>query len=408
MDDSDTEMIDLTTTGAAADSKQLETTAIVDSDIDTESDFESVTSDTDLLIQTNTNLQGEPTKLHWKKLQSILSSLNPLPLFIMIKNRFSDCFQTLVICFTCIASCELCSKLKAGGWRCTPQGLRSGAVTRLKQLGQTARLLADRRIFLSVSLYGLTSFIFILQNELLPLLLVTSHVHGGYNMDDTEIGIILMVSAVTQLLWQLFLFPRITSCIGYRRSFQLGAIFFAVVVFLPPLANRITGPISVSLTSSGAGSGGYEGLFGSGSETDFCGNDVSNGSASVNENSVTRVPFEVWLVLCLVTSLMIIARIMNLTSLMVLIGNSALPANRASVNGIAQASAALGRFLGPIIGAPLFAWSESNGKGWPLNYHFVFDLLALVTVAVVIVSCFLPKTIEKKIDTLESAGSGLS
>ena len=48
------------------------------------------------------------------------------------------------------------------------------------------------------------------------------------------------------------------------------------------------------------------------------------------------------------------------------------------------------------------------GKGWPLNYHFVFDLLAVVTVAVVIVSCFLPKTIEKKRDTLESAGSGLS
>ena len=164
VDDSDTEMIDLTT-AAAADSKQLETTAIVDSDIDTESDFESVTSDTELLIQTNTNLQGEPTKLHRKKLQSILSSLNPLPLFITIKNRFSDCFRTLVICFTCIASCELCSKLKAGGWRCTPQGLRSGAATRLKQLGQTARLLADRRIFLSVSLYGLTSFIFIMQNE---------------------------------------------------------------------------------------------------------------------------------------------------------------------------------------------------------------------------------------------------
>ena len=37
------------------------------------------------------------------------------------------------------------------------------------------------------------------------------------------------------------------------------------------------------------------------------------------------------------------------------------PADRGTVNGFGQSTAALGRMLGPIIGAPVFAWSETSG-----------------------------------------------
>jgi len=37
-----------------------------------------------------------------------------------------------------------------------------------------------------------------------------------------------------------------------------------------------------------------------------------------------------------------------------------------------------------------------TGLGWPLNYHFVFDLLAVLGLLTIAVSLFLPKTIEKK------------
>ena len=37
--------------------------------------------------------------------------------------------------------------------------------------------------------------------QLVPLLLVTDHDSGGYNMDDSEIGIVLMSVAGIQLLW---------------------------------------------------------------------------------------------------------------------------------------------------------------------------------------------------------------
>ncbi len=39
--------------------------------------------------------------------------------------------------------------------------------------------------------------------QLLPLLLVTDHEHGGYNMDPSEIGVILSAAAVLQLLFQV-------------------------------------------------------------------------------------------------------------------------------------------------------------------------------------------------------------
>ena len=37
------------------------------------------------------------------------------------------------------------------------------------------------------------------------------------------------------------------------------------------------------------------------------------------------------------------------------------PATRGTVNGFGQSTAALGRMLGPVIGAPIFAWSETSG-----------------------------------------------
>ena len=33
--------------------------------------------------------------------------------------------------------------------------------------------------------------------------MVTDYKHGGYNLDDNEIGVALMAAAVFQLLWQV-------------------------------------------------------------------------------------------------------------------------------------------------------------------------------------------------------------
>ena len=55
-------------------------------------------------------------------------------------------------------------------------------------------------------------------------------------------------------------------------------------------------------------------------------------------------------------------RVMSFTSVMVLISNSSLTETRGTVNGYGQALCAIGRSLGPVVGAPLFAWSENTGE----------------------------------------------
>ena len=54
-------------------------------------------------------------------------------------------------------------------------------------------------------------------------------------------------------------------------------------------------------------------------------------------------------------------RVTSFTSIIVLISNSSLTETRGTVNGYGQALCAVGRGLGPVVGAPLFAWSENTG-----------------------------------------------
>ena len=105
---------------------------------------------------------------------------------------------------------------------------------------------------------------------------------------------------------QILMFPRITKCVGYRWTFRLAVLVFAVSCVLLPFSNQITGPVPVpeSLNDTFSGSGSGSGLQNS---TDYCGNDLSSTSVSVNENSVKRIPVYIWAVVigifvCMVAS----------------------------------------------------------------------------------------------------------
>ena len=83
------------------------------------------------------------------------------------------------------------------------------------------------------------------------------------------------------------MFPCITGCIGYRRTYQLSGVVFAAALVLLPLSNRITGPVPGE--PSGSGGGAWQSGSGALNNTDFCGNDVSSDKLSVNVDSVTRI-----------------------------------------------------------------------------------------------------------------------
>ena len=156
---------------------------------------------------------------------------------------------------------------------------------------------------------------------------MTDHDSGGYNMDDSEIGVVLMSTSIFQFLWQvhvhvpksmtlythyliphieqIFVFPRIAKCLGYRYTFLFGVLLFGATSMIFPLSNKITGPIGDDVLSSlGSANGSI-----STSELDYCGNDLNGEDSSVNENSVVRVPARVWATLILINAVWIISRL---------------------------------------------------------------------------------------------------
>ena len=101
---------------------------------------------------------------------------------------------------------------------------------------------------------------------------------------------------------QLFAFPWISKCLGYRWTFRLGMLLYVAATVVLPFSNQITGPIPVPAATSGSGSGsGYENY------TDYCGNDIS-AELSVNVDSVKRIPVYIWVLLSALLGIQIMSR----------------------------------------------------------------------------------------------------
>ena len=143
---------------------------------------------------------------------------------------------------------------------------------------------------------------------------------------------------------QLLAYSKIAKCLGYRKTLQVGAVMFAVACALLPLSNKITGPVGrtnssapinitgpsipdywtdavtlLNITGLSNGSTPDDLWSGSGVEssvnetiaansTDYCGNDVSEEESLVNENSIKRIPWYVWIVLSLLLGFLVISR----------------------------------------------------------------------------------------------------
>ena len=64
--------------------------------------------------------------------------------------------------------------------------------------------------------------------------------------------------------------------------------------------------------------------------------------------------------------------------------------------GISQTFASFTRSVGPTIAGVMFAWSEEPGHKWPFNFHFMWDLLAIMTAILLWRGSMLPKYLDKK------------
>lgn len=362
-----------------------DTSVIRESDID--SDMKE--SDTEMLIGFSGNIQnGSPEKLRYSVVvKNAVKNFS----FSSFRRKFMKHHkeQCITCCHCYYTSRGRSQSLKSLITSCESwKRLGSSILSNFKQI---LRLLLDRRVILTTVIYGLMGYAAIITNELFPLLMVTSHVHGGYEMDDNEIATLTMIAAAAQLVYQPIVFPRTVKLLGYRNLLRASLVVFACSCILLPWSNRITGPIDTISNDTGSG---MDPMMNDSSNYDYCGR--SPEEASVNEDSISRLPAKVWAVVLLALLAMIVSRASTFTSIMVMVNNSALPETRGLVNGIGQSLVAIARSIGPTNGALLFAWSESNGLNWPLNYHLSFELCFVVSMIILLVSLLLPKTIEKK------------
>jgi len=217
-------------------------------------------------------------------------------------------------------------------------------------------LLSKRAVLVSTLMYGLNGFVQVISSEIFPLWVVTAKADGGLGFSSNNIGSAIMAAGVVTILLQLFVYPAVVKTAGLVRTYRYGCHLFAVVVVVMPL---------ISALNTGGGGGGEESLF----------------TFSLVVSALT---------------LMGTATMFTLISVFVLINNSCYSHERATVNGIGQTFAALGRLTGPYLGSVVFAWSENNGQLWPFNYFFVWYLLAIVAVINARISVLLPRSIERR------------
>ena len=156
-EDSDTEMVDLSPTDNIQNDQDNDPILMADSDIDTDNDFDLISSDTELMIRErggSGNKRQCPRKL----------CFNPLYPCIKFKERIIDCVATPIAIITYLWSTE-----KRGSWSprkaFSKETISRKTKSALQSVKRTGGLMLDRRVFLGTFLYGLYAFIGIMSVE---------------------------------------------------------------------------------------------------------------------------------------------------------------------------------------------------------------------------------------------------
>ena len=263
--------------------------------------------------------------------------------------------------------------------------LRPGFIKRIyQQLLLIILLFLQRNTLLSILMYGVIAFITILSQEVVPLIMVTDYVNGGYCMDGNEVGLLFIAGSFFFLFNHLFLFSRVIKWFSYRRTIRIYFVVHLVSILMLPYSSAITGPVPISSTSSSS-----ENMM-------ECHFSDEKGKEALNVNSITRIPFHFWLLMFIIMSLLIASRSTLLNATLILVSNSSEPHVRGTVNAMGQFVASFMRVLAPAFGTLVFAWSQSNGMAYPFNHHFIFLALGVLIAITFLMSFGLSREIETK------------
>ena len=182
-------------------------------------------------------------------------------------------------------------------------------------------------------------------------------------MSTSEIGTVLFVVTGLLVLVQIPVLAAVIKLLGARLTFCLSALIQAILIPLLPVISTI-------------------------------------------EDRVT-----LWVLLCTHSFVVWLLMMASFLSVNVLINNSIGSQLNATANAIGYTCAALGRILSPLVFAPLYSWSLTNGisskketflHGFPWNHYFAFLVWALVLVIISCLGTMVSKNADKKLGVHKS------
>ena len=205
------------------------------------------------------------------------------------------------------------------------------------------RLLLVARTLL---IYSVLAFITSCRDESLPLWMMTDVEHNGLGWDTSQIGTFLSTRGIFILVVQSIYVPYARKH-GAVRCLRVGVLLYTPSLLIVPL---------VSLLAK-------------------------------------HVPVLVWPMAICMGLMTTLGASFAFTSINCLINAAAGRELSGRVNGVAAACASTMRAIGPLLAAPLFAWSANNGLAYPLDTSFVFGCTAVVLLVLYVLTRIIPKNL---------------
>jgi hypothetical protein len=181
----------------------------------------------------------------------------------------------------------------------------------------------------SVIMKSLITFSQIIWTETFPIWMWTPITHQGIGLSPKDIGIIQTIGGILLLVSQLLIIYRLIERFGKKFSFFIAAILIIPSFYIMPEITRLT---------------------------------------TIKSNVVM-----IWVFIILVMSWRSFWNSMLFQTVNLLINNAVPKENLGALNGLVESCVSISRAIGPIIGAPLFAFSINN-QSYPLDVHLVFYL----------------------------------
>ncbi|KAK8798091.1 hypothetical protein WA171_005616 [Blastocystis sp. BT1] len=201
--------------------------------------------------------------------------------------------------------------------------------------GSYFRLMVNKKILLSVFLYGALSLIQGGHDALYPVWMINPKSSKGFEWTQTDVGYLYSLLGPVQMLSGHILFILMLNALHSTSVEWCSSYLYMFTILITPIcALTLSSPSWVQ-----------------------------------------------WFVIYSIYAVSYVARILQFTAIIVIISNVSYPDFRGKVNGIGQVFASLGRFIGPTISTNVYAWSIQKNYPWPLDFGLIFYLLGILQLA---------------------------